>query len=167
MIKRLCILCTLILAMTSCSTTTSSNKSSSTQKGKASYLFVILSNYGKIQQAPDGSWQLILNHGDVEKVLAFSDRPYRLVEHMTGKDLQTIWTQGSNSFADDPPNATVIINQHLQTVILESMTVENDLTIFKIQADGEQSLVEMDGETQVFVDMSAADYRLWEDTGGL
>ena len=56
------------------------NNKSSTKNGKPSFLFVILSNYGQIQQAPDGSYQLVLAHGEVEKVLAFSNRPYRLVE---------------------------------------------------------------------------------------
>ena len=128
------------------------NNKSSTKNGKPSYLFVILSNYGQIQQAPDGSYQLILNHGEVEKVLAFSDRPYRLVEHMTGAELQSAWNEGSNSFAEDPPNATVIINQHLQTIVLLNMKVVGDQTIFTIRADGPQSLLEMDGRVQIFVD---------------
>ena len=128
------------------------NNKSSTKNGKPSFLFVILSNYGQIQQAPNGSYQLILNHGEVEKVLAFSDRPYRLVEHMTGKQLQSAWNGGSNSFADDPPNATVIINQHLQTIVLLNMKIVGDQTIFTIRADGPQSLLEMDGRLQIYID---------------
>ena len=128
------------------------NNKPSTKNGKPSYLFVILSNYGQIQQAPDGSYQLVLAHGEVEKVLAFSDRPYRLVMHMTGQKLKTLWSQGSNSFAEDPPNATVIINQHLQTIVLLNMKIVGDQTIFTIRADGPQSLLEMDGRVQIFVD---------------
>ena len=129
------------------------NNNSTTKNEKPSYLFVILSNHGQIQKASDGSYQLILDHGEIEKILAFSNRPYRIVKHMTGKELQTIWTEGANSFAEDPPNATVIINQHLQTIVLLNVKVVGDQTIFTIRADGAQSLLEMDGLVQLFVDM--------------
>ncbi len=148
MLKSFTFAALLLFTLASCE----SSKSSSSQKGKLSYLFVIMSNYGKIQQASDGSYQLILDHGDVEKVLAFSNRPYRLVKHDTGEALKTMWSQGSNSFADDPPNATVIINQQLQTIVLLNMNVVGDQTIFTIRADGPQSLIEQSGVTQLFMD---------------
>ncbi len=148
MLKSFTFAALLLLTLASCD----ASKSSSTQKGKPSYLFVILSNYGKIQQASDGSYQLILDHGDVEKVLAFSNRPYRLEQHLTGESLKTMWSQGANSFAQDPPNATVIINQQLQTIVLLNMNVVGDQTIFTIRADGPQSLIEETGVTQLFVD---------------
>ncbi len=148
MLKSFTFAALLLLTLASCG----ASKASSTQKGKPSYLFVILSNYGKIQQASDGSYQLILNHSDVEKVLAFSNRPYRLEQHLTGESLKTMWSEGSNSFAQDPPNATVIINQQLQTIVLLNMNVVGDQTIFTIRADGPQSLVEGSGVTQLFLD---------------
>ncbi len=150
MLKSITFAALLLFTLASCD----SSKSSS-QNGKPSYLFVIMSNYGKIGQASDGSYQLILDHGDVEKVLAFSNRPYRLVQHETGEALKTMWSKGSNSFAQDPPNATVIINQQLQTIVLLNMNVAGDQTIFTIRADGPQSLIEQSGVTQLFVDGSA------------
>ncbi len=144
-------------------------KSPSTSQEKPSYLFVIMSNYGLIQQVSDGSYQLILDHGDVEKVLSFTNRPYRLVQHTTGEDLESIWSEGSNSFAEDPPNATVIINQHLQTVILTNMTVQGDKTIFTIESDGTNSIIPMSGVCQVFVDandFTNRAYRLVQHTTG-
>ncbi len=148
MLKSFTFAAILLFTLASCD----SSKASS-QKGEISYLFVIMSNYGKIHQASDGSYQLILDHGDVEKVLAFSNRPYRLVQHETGDALKTMWSQGSNSFAEDPPNATVIINQQLQTIILLNMNVVGDQTIFTIRADGPQSLLDASGVTQLFMDM--------------
>ena len=67
--------------------------------------------------------------------------------HMTGQKLNysLVWNGGSNSFAEAPPNATVIINQHLQTIVLLNMKIVGDQTIFTIRADGPQSLLEMDG----------------------
>ncbi len=148
MLKSITFAALLLFTLASCD----GSKLSSTQKGKPSYLFVIMSNYGKIQQASDGSYQLILNHGDVERVLAFSNRPYRLEQHLTGESLKTMWSQGPNSFAEDPPNATVIINQQLQTIVLLNMNVVGDQTIFTIRADGPQSLIEQSGVAQLLVD---------------
>ncbi len=63
-----------------------------------------------------------------------------------------MWSEGKNSFAEDPPNATVIINQQLQTIVLLNMNVVGDQTVFTIRADGPQSLVETSGLTQLFID---------------
>jgi len=132
MFKKLLIATALLLTTVSCNHSMLGQTSSpSTNPGKPSYLFVIMSDYGMIQQTSNGEYQLILDHSDVEKVLAFTNRPYRLVQHETGEALKTMWSGGSNSFADDPPNATVIINQHLQTVILTSMSVQGDKTILR------------------------------------
>ena len=153
MFKKLLIATALLLTTVSCNHSMLGQTSSpSTNPGKPSYLFVIMSDYGMIQQTSNGEYQLILDHSNVEKVLAFTNRPYRLVQHTTGEDLESIWTQGSKSFEKDPPNATVIINQHLQTVILTSMSVQGDKTIFTIQSDGTNSLLAMSGVCQVFVD---------------
>ncbi len=39
--------------------------------------------------------------------LYFSDRPERVVGHLTTADFVELWDQGDNSFADDPPNAVL------------------------------------------------------------
>ena len=143
MLKRLCLFCALILVV-SCS--------KSEEKPKPSFLLVVISNHGEIRQASDGSWELVLDHGDIEKVLAFSDRPYRVVKHLAGDQLQTLWSKGSNAFEEDPPNATVVINQHLQTVELLSLRLEGSKTIFKIRSDGSSSMTAAAGRSQVFID---------------
>ncbi len=155
MFKNLFIALVLLLTTVSCNHSMLGQRSSSTNQGEPSFLFVIMSDYGVIQETSDGKYQLILDHGSVEKVLAFTNRPYRLVEHTTGADLESIWSQGSKSFEQDPPNATVIINQNLQTVILTSITVQGNKTIFTIQSDGTSSLIAMVGSTQVFIDYNS------------
>ncbi len=149
MLKSLTFAALLLFSLASCDTSKSSSS-----KGKEDYNLVILSNYGKIQQASDASYELILNHGDVEKVLAFSNRPYRLVQHETGEALKTMWSQGPNSLEEDPPNATVIINQQLQTIVLLTINIEDEQTIFTIRADGPQSLILNSGITQLFIDQA-------------
>jgi hypothetical protein len=39
--------------------------------------------------------------------LFFSDRPQRVVGHMTTADFVELWGEGDNSFAADPPNAVL------------------------------------------------------------
>jgi len=39
--------------------------------------------------------------------LYFSDRPQRVVGHMTTTDFVDLWDEGDNSFATDPPNAVL------------------------------------------------------------
>jgi hypothetical protein len=39
--------------------------------------------------------------------LYFSDRPQRVVGHMTTTDFVSLWGEGENSFEEDPPNAVL------------------------------------------------------------
>jgi hypothetical protein len=39
--------------------------------------------------------------------LYFSDRPKRIVGHMTTADFVELWAEGDNSFEEDPPNAVL------------------------------------------------------------
>ena len=39
--------------------------------------------------------------------LYFSDRPQRVVGHLTPRHFVDLWKEGENSFAEDPPNAVV------------------------------------------------------------
>jgi hypothetical protein len=49
---------------------------------------------------------LTLN-GVTPSTLYFSDRPQRVVGHMTTADFVDLWAEGDNSFEDDPPNAVL------------------------------------------------------------
>jgi hypothetical protein len=48
-------------------------------------------------------------HGISPTTLFFSDRPERIVGHGTTEELVQEWTEGQDSFAKDPPNATLSI----------------------------------------------------------
>ena len=39
--------------------------------------------------------------------LYFSDRPKRIVGHMSTVDFVDLWAEGDNSFEEDPPNAVL------------------------------------------------------------
>jgi hypothetical protein len=45
--------------------------------------------------------------GVTPSTLYFSDRPQRVVGHMTTADFVDLWDEGDNSFEEDPPNAVL------------------------------------------------------------
>jgi hypothetical protein len=45
--------------------------------------------------------------GVTPSTLYFSDRPQRVVGHMTTADFVELWDAGENSFEEDPPNAVL------------------------------------------------------------
>jgi len=45
--------------------------------------------------------------GVTPSTLYFSDRPQRVVGHMTTSDFVDLWGEGDNSFETDPPNAVL------------------------------------------------------------
>jgi hypothetical protein len=45
--------------------------------------------------------------GVTPATLYFSDRPKRIVGHMSTKDFVELWAEGDNSFEEDPPNAVL------------------------------------------------------------
>lgn len=45
--------------------------------------------------------------GVTASTLYFSDRPERVVGHMSTRDFVDLWDEGENSFAADPPNAVL------------------------------------------------------------
>jgi hypothetical protein len=49
---------------------------------------------------------LTLN-GVTPSTLYFSDRPQRIVGHMSTADFVELWSEGDNSFEEDPPNAVL------------------------------------------------------------
>ena len=46
-------------------------------------------------------------HGLAPSTLMFSDRPERIVGHLTAAQFVDGWGQGENSFLEDPPNAVL------------------------------------------------------------
>ena len=58
------------------------------------------------QRAVSDGKQLTLE-GLTPATLFFSDRPERVVGHLSTADFVGLWAEGENSFAEDPPNAVL------------------------------------------------------------
>ena len=65
-------------------------------------------------------------HGLAHSTIFFSDRPQRVVGHLTSKKFVEQWGEGEDSFADDPPNAVLSFLEDGDTVPEEvTMTISD------------------------------------------
>ena len=58
-------------------------------------------------QGIDSTGDTLTLRGVTPSTLYFSDRPQRVVGHMTTSDFVDLWGAGDNSFEADPPNAVL------------------------------------------------------------
>ena len=59
-----------------------------------SWLYVVSSSHGEIKSSGDGYYELIIEHDHIDKVVAFSNRPERVVRHISNKDFKKLWREG-------------------------------------------------------------------------
>ena len=71
-------------------------------------------------------------HGLAHATIFFSDRPQRVVGHLTSKKFVEQWGEGEDSFAEDPPNAVLSFLEDGDTV-----PEEVTMTISDPQLDGD------------------------------
>jgi hypothetical protein len=62
-------------------------------------------------QGIDSDGDTLTLRGITPSTLYFSDRPQRVVGHMTTADFVDLWAIGDNSFESDPPNAVLAFLQ--------------------------------------------------------
>jgi len=91
-----------------------------------------------VQSAKSGSFDgENLTLRGIPFVIYFADRPDRISGHMSLKKFIGRWTQGSDSFEVDPPNAVLSIFDEEKgaediVIVLHSPSVQGDEVIFKI-----------------------------------
>jgi hypothetical protein len=96
-------------------------------------------------------------HGLAHATLFFSDRPQRVVGHLTSKKFISEWGTGDNSFAEDPPNAVVSfledggpVPEEVTMILREPRLVEDTLTYKVDVLDGK--LPAKAGPCSLFID---------------
>jgi hypothetical protein len=76
-----------------------------------------------VQTAQTGAYAdgVLTLDGVPEQTVFFSDRPARKAGHLSTKKFLEVWKEGSNSFQQDPPNATLSIlnGERVTTAVLE------------------------------------------------
>ena len=159
-----------VLLLSSCGKDSTKNTKADPVASEAkapSYFFVIQAKQGTIE-TKNGKTYLVLKHDkdNLHHVIMFSDRPDRIVEIISDKELERMWKQGEDSFEKDPPNAVLSysIKKQLpkgkidyeqakaQIVILNGITV-NDQTIefpISISDAEEKSIGKLQAQPEMF-----------------
>lgn len=93
--------------------------------------------------------------------IIFADRPFRAAGHVLTKHFLKEWDEGSDSFAKDPPNATIsVLGAEADTVedavvVLKSPKLEGDKLTFEVSVL-EGGLSKATGPASLFIDWFAA-----------
>jgi hypothetical protein len=96
--------------------------------------------------------------GAAGSTIIFADRPVRAAGHSPTSDLISEWDEGSDSFAADPPNATVSVFDETgngiadAVVTLTKPTMSGDTITFEV-AVLEGDLYGLTGPAAVFIDI--------------
>lgn len=128
---------------------------------KPSYMFVIQSKYASLKKVKK-VWKLTLYKSDIKRVLAFTDRPFRIAKDVTADKLSSNWTAGSNSFAKDHPNAVLVIGSNpAQPLQLLSMKKDNEKLVYHVSIDSSKYPLRKnleEGPAELFIDACAPMY---------
>jgi hypothetical protein len=93
--------------------------------------------------------------------IVFADRPVRAAGHVLTKDFLKEWGEGADSFAKDPPNATISVlgadgaAVEDAVVVLKSPKLDGDKLTFEVSVL-EGSLSKATGPASLFIDWFAA-----------
>jgi hypothetical protein len=95
--------------------------------GEVKFLFIQGAQSGSVSEVNATTSTLVLN--DVsDKTIMFSDRPNRIVSSVNTSDFIGNWSTGPNSFAVDPPNAVLVLDdvEQRQQAVIELYNPEYD-----------------------------------------
>ena len=104
--------------------------------------------------------KLTLNGVSLNSII-FADRPVRAAGHVLTSDFIKQWDVGNNSFAQDPPNATISVlgsdgaSVKDAVVVLKTAKLEGDQLTFDVSVL-EGDLANATGPTSLFIDWFAA-----------
>ncbi len=93
--------------------------------------------------------------------IVFADRPFRAAGHVLTKHFLTEWDEGSDSFAKDPPNATISVLSgegdavEDAVVVLKSPKLDGDTLTFQVSVL-EGGVAKATGPASLFIDWFAA-----------
>jgi hypothetical protein len=97
-------------------------------------------------------------------ILFFSDRPYRIFGHTRPEHFGDAWDSGTDSFADDPPNAVLsILSEDLQSfgMVLSNPSYNNGTISYAVTVE-DGTVPPKFGHASLFIDNEG-----WAAVGGL
>ena len=121
-----------------------------------SYLFSAVFNNAVFTRTLTGGI-LTLNITDIESVIKFSDRPFRLTDYILPNEFISYFLTnnfGTNTFSEDPPNAVLSHNEEQRTYIIRLALRNLDSVTFNLDLiPGERhNLNDINGRMSFFVD---------------
>lgn len=96
-----------------------SDGASQTASADPEWLFALTTTSGSMRSNDEGTFTLTLHESDGTRAIAFTDRPDRLVAHISFGDFLSDW---DDYFADVPPNAALVTegaDGQMTTMIVE------------------------------------------------
>lgn len=124
-------------ATNSTATSTSSTSATATSTTTPSFMYVVYAHKGALKHKKGDHYVLMLDRSDLDQVIQFSDRPERIVNYITGKEMQNLWRPGyDNNFLTDPPNAVLNIQGHRPKIVeLLRQKANGQQMIFTLSSD--------------------------------
>jgi len=129
----------------------------------ASLLFVVSVSSGAITKVDDTHHALVFNSSNLTTALAFTDRPQRHAFDLTIPMLATMWGEGENSFAADPPNAVIKDDSTIAVTELTGMSIDAEgVVTFQLDRldyrtiDQGDDLVGVVGNVTLYIDSGAS-----------
>ena len=125
-------------------------------KGKMIPSLAVINSHGASLQG-----DVLTMTGVSPSSIVFADRPVRAAGHVLTKDFLGEWDEGADSFAKDPPNATISVlgadgaSVEDAVVVLKAPKLEGDKLTFEVSVL-EGDLSKATGPASLFIDWFAA-----------
>ena len=109
---------------------------------KVKLLFVISATKGIVHRMHEkGTHLFVFNKEDLTAAIAFTDRPERHAFDMSLSMFVSIWKEGKNSFANDPPNAVLVDdNAKIGITVLTGLAENPDSVIFNLNRNAYKAI---------------------------
>jgi hypothetical protein len=117
-------------------------------KPESQNLFNILSKDGVFKIRKNTKSEIIMKKNDIDHILMFSDRPYKLIKDITVAELMNKMT----NLKKNPLNATLIIKNEIYTVQLKKMIVRDTKIIFNVVPTDSLDIETLNGSIKIFID---------------
>lgn len=152
--KLLLSLASTVCALSLCTSTLATT--AKTEKEPTHYSFVIKSPQSKLLHVKGKTYQLVVPMSDVKSVLAFSDRPARIVKKLSVKEYVTMVNSGSDSFKKDNPNVALTVSSYPTEVFVLTGVVKskskNEVAYQLTLLDNQKNPSKQAGQMVMFVD---------------
>ena len=121
-----------------------------------SYLFSAVFNNGNFIRDSTGG-TLTFTRSDGDSIIQFSDRPFRQTGNISFEEFVSLFgisDSGSNTFAEDPPNAVLVHEEEQRTYIVRLASSDSNSATFHLELlPGEShNLGNVNGRMSLFVD---------------